>query len=67
MNGCLKVFLHEQITNYLGSEQDFFSKTSLCKTQLDEKILPFHDVFDHFVFLYFSAARQETFGLHNKR
>ena len=26
------------------------------KTQLDEKKLPFHDAFDHFVFLYFSDA-----------
>ena len=36
-------------------------------THLDEKILPFHDTLDHFVFLNFSKARQAAFALHNKR
>ena len=44
------------IASNTGSEEDIFSKTKQkkhCKSQLDEKKLPFHDALDHFVFLYF--------------
>ena len=43
------------------------NKKSHSKTRLDEKNLPFHDVLYHFVFLYFSTARQVAFALHNKK
>ena len=46
-------------TNNIGSEEDVFSKIKQNKnrsnTQLYEKNLPFHDVFYHFVFLFFST------------
>ena len=58
-------------TNNIGSEEDVFSKIKQNKnrsnTQLYEKNLPFHDVFYHFVFLFFSTSRQTVFALHNKR
>ena len=58
-------------TNKIGSEEDVFSKIKQNKnrsnTQLYEKNLPFHDVFYHFVFLFFSTSRQTVFALHNKR
>ena len=61
MNVCLKIFLHEQITSSnIASEEDIFSKRKqnkkYSKTKLDRKNLPFHDAFDHFVFLYISTA-----------
>ena len=44
------------------------NKKYYSKTELDEKKdLPFHDVFYHLVFLYFSTARQVAFALHNKK
>ena len=49
-------------------KKTFFHKENIkyhSKTQLDEKKLPFHDVPYHFVFLYFSTARQVVFTLHN--
>ena len=58
-------------TNNIGSEENVFSKIKQNKnrsnTQLYEKNLPFHDVFYHFVFLFFSTSRQTVFALHNKR
>ena len=33
------------------------TKQNHPKIQLDEKILPFYDALDHFVFLYFFNAR----------
>ena len=58
-------------TNNIGSEENVFSKIKQNKnrsnTQLYEKNLPFHDVFYHFVFLFFSTSRQTVFTLHNKR
>ena len=42
------------ITNNIGKEGEIFSKAKQkdhSKSQLDEKNLPFHDTFDHFVFL----------------
>ena len=58
-------------TNNIESEENVFSKIKQNKnrsnTQLYEKNLPFHDVFYHFVFLFFSTSRQTVFTLHNKR
>ena len=58
-------------TNNIGSEEDFFSKIkqnkNLSNTKLFEINLPFHDVFYHFVFFFFSISRQTAFALHNKR
>ena len=57
--------------NNIGSEEDVFSKIkqnkNRSKIQLDEKNLPFHDVFYHFVFLFFSTSHQTPFVLHNKK
>ena len=58
-------------TNNIGSEEDFFSKIkqnkNLSNTKLYEINLPFHDVFYHFVFFFFSISRQTVFALHIKR
>ena len=58
-------------TNNIGSEEDFFSKIkqnkNLSNTKLYEINLPFHDVFYHFVFFFFSISRQTAFALHSKR
>ena len=58
-------------TNNIGSEKEVFSEIKLNKnrseTQLYEKNLSFYDVLDHFVFLFFSTARQAAFTLRNKR
>ena len=67
----LRVFLERFPTwaNTRGSEEDIFSKTKQekrSKTQLDEKNLRFYDVLYHFVFLYFSTARQAAFALHKR-
>ena len=64
---CERLFEHfptwaNNIISNIGIEEDIFSnsqkqnKKNHSKTQLDEKYLPFHDVLDHFVFLYISTA-----------
>ena len=46
----------------IGIEGDIFSnfekqnKKDHSKTQLDEKVLPFHEALDHSFFLYISTA-----------
>ena len=46
----------------IGIEGDIFSnfekqnKKDHSKTQLDEKLLPFHGALDHFVFLFISTS-----------
>ena len=58
-------------TNNIGSEKEVFSEIKLNKnrseTQLYEKNLSFYDVLEHFVFLFFSTARQAALTLRNKR
>ena len=66
-SACERLFEHfptwaNNIISNIGIEEDIFSnsqkqnKKNHSKTQLDEKYLPFHDVLDHFVFLYISTA-----------
>ena len=69
----LRVFLERFCTwtNNIGIEEDVFSKTkqtkNILKLSYTKKNLPFHNILYHFIFLYFSRARQAAFALHNKR
>ena len=59
----------DNITSNIWSAEDISKRkesSKSCKTQLDEKNLPFHDALDHFVFLYLTNECQAAFALNSK-
>ena len=48
----------------MKGKRHFFKTKKHSKTWLDKNNLPFYDAPHHFVFLYFSNARQAVFAPH---
>ena len=63
----MKTSLNGYLWETFSQKQNKTKQKNRSKTSLFEKLLPFHDVLYHFVFLYFSTACQPAFALHIKR